>query len=629
MEREFGPNPGAGRLLTKLVGRDEERQSTPTRLAAFFGPAGCGRVDPRRRLWHHFRRQIVQGERKEAAAMTQCQNEATLTGTVPEPGLPRDIFSYLPLLWSRVLFPGDQPKHQAIRSSALIILLFVPGALLYGSLSFHLFEPDEGRYAEIPREMLIHNEWIVPYLQGEPYLDKPPLLYWLVGISYRVFGPHDWSARLVPALAVHGCILLTYLLGRRSLGERTAFYGALILTLSPGFISIGRLLILDGLLAFFVTLSLLASFEALRAERLRRGWWLLAAAACGMGILTKGPVALLLLVPPLWVHRRLTGTSCRAGWWAILGFAAVTLALAAPWYIAICLRLPRFAYHFLWQHNVVRFLAPFDHLRPIWFYAPLLLLGLLPGSLLLFPFVRFLFASEEPNWKKRCPELGFVLLAGGWCVLFFSLSGSKLPTYILPAFPVLALALGYYLANSRWVQSRWTACLGVSAFILLCLGHNFALPWYAGYRGPLGQLVDISEYCQDSQTPVVCYPRNCDSVAFYVGRDDLRSFRGKETHLLVRFLLDHPRTVLLLAHRHSLNGLRYALPPELQLVEEKHLGLGELPGLSPGLAQKVTWLMGETSLGLSDIAVVERRGSAQGADREALSAERQTALAEP
>src|SRR5262249_22673151 len=155
------------------------------------------------------------------------------------------------------------------------------------------------RYAEIPREMLQRGEWVVPYLQSEPYLDKPPLLYWLVMLSYQVFGVHAWSARLVPAIAVHACILLNYLIGRPSLGERPAYWGALVLGLAPCFVSVGRLLILDGLLTLWVSLALLSLFEALRAERLRWSWWLVGAIACGLGVLTKGPIILILVVPPL------------------------------------------------------------------------------------------------------------------------------------------------------------------------------------------------------------------------------------------------------------------------------------------------------------------------------------------
>src|SRR5688572_23133268 len=147
--------------------------------------------------------------------------------------LPRSLFAYPPLIWSRVLFPGRANEPGPWSWSALLFFLFVPVVVLYPCMSFYLFEPDEGRYAQIPREMLARGDWIVPVLQGEPYLDKPPLIYWLVMLSYSIFGVHDWAARLVPALAVHGTILLTYLLGRRSLGTKPAFWGALVLMLAP------------------------------------------------------------------------------------------------------------------------------------------------------------------------------------------------------------------------------------------------------------------------------------------------------------------------------------------------------------------------------------------------------------
>src|SRR5437588_1188385 len=137
--------------------------------------------------------------------------------------LPRSFLSCRPLAWSCVLFPAAALDRTACRWPALLLLLHLPGLLLYPCMSFYLFEPDESRYAEIPREMLQRGEWVVPYLQGEPYLDKPPLLYWLIEASYMLFGVRVWAARLVPALAVHGCVLLTYFFGRRSVGERAAF----------------------------------------------------------------------------------------------------------------------------------------------------------------------------------------------------------------------------------------------------------------------------------------------------------------------------------------------------------------------------------------------------------------------
>ena len=397
---------------------------------------------------------------------------------------PRSLLACLPLVWSRVLFPGAVADQTRCRWPALLLLLILPGLLLYPCTSFYLFEPDEGRYAEIPREMLQRGEWVVPYLQGEPYLDKPPLLYWLVMLSYRVFGVHDWAARLVPALAVHACVLATYLLGRRSLGERAAFRGALVLTLTPGLLGVGRLLTMDGLLTLWVTLGLLCAFEAVRTPALRRSWWLASALACGLGLLTKGPIALILVLPPVWLHRRLMGTGPALPWrdrWLFLG---VALAVASPWYAALCLSNPEFARHFLWEHNVVRFLQPFDHLEPVWYYLPLLALAFVPATPLVVPLARYLCGGDTAAARTRTPELGFALLAGLWCVVFFSLSGCKLPTYILPALPFLALALGHFLAHSAWRDARSVRVLAGTGLALQLFAHFVAVPWYAEYRSP-------------------------------------------------------------------------------------------------------------------------------------------------
>ena len=539
---------------------------------------------------------------------------------IPADDPPPALIAWLPHLWTRVLFPGHTPADAALRWPALILLLVLPGVLLYPCLSFHLFEPDEGRYAEIAREMTTRGEWVVPLLQGEPYLDKPPLLYWLTMLSYRAFGIHDWAARVVPALAVHLTVLAVYLIGRRSLGERAAFWGALLLGLAPGFVSMGRLLLLDGLLTLWVTLSVFAAFEAVRAERLRWSWWLLSALACGLGILTKGPIALMLLAPPLRAYRWITSPQRRQGrrslalraermgrWGALLAYVAAVMAVLLPWHVAIGLRVPDFFTHFLWRHNVLRFLAPFDHLEPIWFYVPVLLGGLLPGTLLMVGFLRFLLSGDEEVAKRRCPELGFFLLAGGWCLLFFTLSGSKLPTYILPAFPPLALALGYHLSGSKLVATRWPATVAAVAFGSLLIGHFVVLPWYARYRSPVARYDELARYCDKPAQPIICFPRTCDSVGFYFERADLRGFRSHDIEELRTALRENPRTVVLCTHRHSLRALHEALPPELQIVDETHFGLVQSTWLPGWLDAKLAHWLGDTALGLCDAAVVERR----------------------
>jgi hypothetical protein len=525
--------------------------------------------------------------------------------------LPRSLPGCLPFLWSEVLFGGPSSATATPpRLPALLILLLVPGVLLYPCLGFHLFEPDESRYAQIPREMLQAGEWVIPTLQGEPYLDKPPLLYWLVMGSYQVFGVHDWSARLVPALAVHAAILLTYLLGRRSMGDRPAWWAALFLALAPLFIGMTRLLLLDGLLTLWMVLALFAAFEAVRGERLRWSWWLLAAAACGLGVLTKGPVAIVLLVPPLILFRWLSCDGARPGWRGWAAFSAVLVAIALPWYVALALRIPPFASYFLWEHNVQRFLAPSMHTRGVWFYLPVLVLTLLPASLLFAPLARLLLTSDEESRRCRSPEMGFHLLAGGWCIAFFTLSSCKLPTYILPGLPFLALVLGQALVSSRWNSSRLPAGLASASFVVLVGLHYVGLPWYAWYRSPMSRPAEVLAMCGDRDLPLVCYPRNCDSVAFYLGRADLKTYRSKEIEELRYLVRTQPRTVILCTHRHSLIGLKQLLPPEVRITREVRMGLPDVPGVPAWLMRPLRRLMGETALGLSDLAVVEMPGLA-------------------
>ena len=293
--------------------------------------------------------------------------------------------------------------------------------------------------------------------------------------------------------------------------------------------------------------------------------------------------------------------------WAALGaFAAIMLAIALPWYVVVCVRLPQFGRYFLWEHNVVRFLAPFDHLEPIWYYGPILLAGFLPATLFAIPFIRFLFSGDAREQARRRPALGFALLAGGWCVLFFSLSGCKLPTYIMPAFPPLALSLGYFVSVSKWAGRPMTRALVAMSFVAMFAGNNLGVPFFAGYRAPAAHIAEVSGACAGQDAPVVCYPRNCDSMGFYIARDDLRTYRSKQTHLLVYFMQQRPKTILLLTHRHSLQGLRQALTSDLEITHVEHFGLGNIPGLSEALSMRLAGYLGETSLGLCDLAVVER-----------------------
>jgi hypothetical protein len=194
---------------------------------------------------------------------------------------------------------------------------------------------------------------------------------------------------------------------------------------------------------------------------------------------------------------------------------------------------------------------------------------------------------------RRTPQLGFALLAGGWCVLFFSLSGSKLPTYIMPAFPMLCLALGTLkpARGNGWILGSWVALIVVANFI--------AIPWYAKYRSPMGAPAsELRAACTDPATVVCCYPRSCDSAGFYLERDDLQATRSKFVHLLIADLLTRERTVVLFTHRHSLELLKESLPPELTIRHS-----ATFRGQSAGPAW-LTRLVGDSPWGLCDLAVI-------------------------
>jgi hypothetical protein len=203
--------------------------------------------------------------------------------------------------------------------------------------------------------------------------------------------------------------------------------------------------------------------------------------------------------------------------------------------------------------------------------VPVLGAGLLPATLLVVPFVRFLLS--ETAAVHRAPQLGYLLLTAGWCILFFSLSGCKLPTYVLPAFPPLALAFGVFVVQGSWVRSRWArGALAVWGLISI-VGHGVALPAVARARSPMADTERMTVLCGDPKVPVLCFPRHVDSVAFYLGRDDFVAIRTKDMSQLLAELDKNARSVVLFGHRSSLPALKHVLPPHLQITGAAPMGL--------------------------------------------------------
>jgi dolichol-phosphate mannosyltransferase len=279
-----------------------------------------------------------------------------------------------------------------------------------------------------------------------------------------MFGVHDWAARLVPALAGIFCVMMTTWWGRRTLGFWPGFVSGAILTLSVRFLYLAGMLTMDGLLCACVLAALASGHLALTEESKRKRWVLLSALACALGILTKGPVALVLVGVPLaslaFLDRR-----CRWLSKAEAGIYLGVIALVAgPWFVGMAASAPEAAGSFLWLHNLVRYVAPLDHEKPAWFYLPSLLLGMLPWSLLLLPTMPYFLRKSLRTGRRRPAALGVFVIGFIWCVLFFSLSGCKRPGYILPAFPLLALIVGTFVTHGlpwrRWMQAASSHRLG-------------------------------------------------------------------------------------------------------------------------------------------------------------------------
>ncbi len=558
--------------------------------------------------------------------------------------VPRVLRTLLPFWWTRVLFAGERFPPSPTRGEggkhsplpALTLLLLVAGLLFFTKLQAPLLEPQEPRYAEIPRQMLAEGRFVVPVLHGEPYLDKPPLLYWLVMASYSLFGVSDRAARLVPGCAGVLTVLLTYLWGRRVAGERAGLCGALVLCLSPGFVYRERMLTFDAVLCLWVTAAAAAAHVALAGPRLRRGWWLASAAACGLGLLTKGPVALVLVAGPALAFALLDRRGARPGWRDGLAYLAVAAAVALPWYAAIMYREPHFFRSFFWTHHVVRFLQPFDHEEPFWFYFPGLLAGLLPWALLLPGLVRFLARRDGEAASRRPPALGFFLLSAGWTVFFFSAAGCKRAVYLLPALPPLALALGCYLdvllpagvpavaalrrrgaataggltlavlllglgvvaaaavkgmvrpapallfagaalAGSVLLlrdrrRASWAGCLAAT-FALLYVGVRELQPAYNRQFAVRGDLRRNAELLDGPPARVACYPQRWDSATFYLPRADVRVYRAGERDRLLADLRDNPETLLMVKPGHALRELLDDLPESVEFVTRGREGL--------------------------------------------------------
>lgn len=348
--------------------------------------------------------------------------------------------------------------HTLPKRSTLILLLAALAVLWFGNLDYRkLVRPDEGRYAEIPREMAATGDWLTPRLNGIKYFEKPPLQYWATAAAYKVFGEHEWTVRLWPALTGFAGVVLVYFVGAALFGALAGFYAALVLASSLGYVLVAHVATLDMGVTFFMTLTLAGLLLGLRADgtpAARRLWIHVAWAAMALAALSKGLMGVVLPVMVLGAYVALQRDFGLLRRMHILTGSLLFLAIAAPWFVAVSLANPGFFDFFFIHEHFQRFLTK-AHRRPgpWWYFFPILALTILPW---LFT----LGAALPASWKWRGSPAAFqpLRLLLLWSVLifaFFSVSGSKLPSYILPIFPALALLMGLYLSQSRATTLRW------------------------------------------------------------------------------------------------------------------------------------------------------------------------------
>lgn len=457
-------------------------------------------------------------------------------------------------------------SHTALLLTALL--------LCFCRLDCSLLEPEETRYAEISRQMLVEGHWLVPTTHGQPYYDKPPLLYWLIMASYKVFGTHDWSARLVSSTALFLCVIVTYAWGRCVTGTRMGLFAALILCLSVEFIYRGRMVTMNGLVCLFIVTSLGLAHRALLVPDGRRKWWYLSAAACGAGILAKGPVALVLTMTPLLLLRCCDRDLPRPGWRLIAGFLLTALGISAAWFIAVAVVEPRFLYQFFWVHHVERFVVPFDHNQPFSYYVPWLLLGMFPWTLLL-PGLMRCWHSDDGHAAEMRRAAKVFLLCAVTALVFFSLSGCKRKGYILPAMPPLALALACRLeslfleaesAGTRhgfWRHPPCWVCSAGAVFVFAMCSLELILPRYARLHSLRDQVQPLADHTRES--PVFCYPHHWDSVSFYLQRLDVEAL-GANAHERLQACLHSNDKALVFVKTEVLQAFVAELPATLEFV---------------------------------------------------------------
>lgn len=378
---------------------------------------------------------------------------------------------------------GQIRQSSALNPGKILLLVLLYGLLWFGTLNYrHLIPSDEGRYAEMAREMLVTGDWITPRYNGYKYFEKPPLQIWATAAAFQAFGIGDWQARLWTALTGFLTILCIGFTGARIYNARAGWLGALVLASSPMWVIAGHFNSLDmGLSAFLVAaLCSLLFAQSSENKTLSRNWMWACWACMALATLSKGVIGIAIPAMVFVVY------SISAWDWKIwkrlylISGIALYLAITAPWFALVAKRNPEFLEFFFIHEHLQRFTQD-DHSRtgPIYYFIPLLLIGFLP-------WIAQIPSSIAQAWRERRSYFSPSWLLVCWFLVilgFFSISHSKLPGYIIPIFPALAMLVGNCLdrnlglinslSKSWQLQTLGFVMLGfVGFFFLSAIGQQ-------------------------------------------------------------------------------------------------------------------------------------------------------------
>jgi 4-amino-4-deoxy-L-arabinose transferase-like glycosyltransferase len=366
------------------------------------------------------------------------------------------------------------------RHFAWLIWPAVAAALFFQLGDAVLFEPDEGRNAEKAREILILQDWMTPHENFHPVLDKPIFFYWLIAVAYKLFGVSEWAARLPSTLAALGTLVLVYRFGQIRWGSSAALWSVLILLTSVEFFVLARVVIFDMALTFFVTLALCAFFEAGHADHpwQRRLWCAAMYTALGAATLIKGLVGILMPGMVIFFYLLLSNRWSILKQVALLPGMLLYFAIVLSWYLPAEARNPGYLRYYIWEEHFGRFATDgFDRGQPWYYFFGVMFVGFMPWSLLLPRVVK-------TQWNAFTGQKvdGALLYTSVWVVLpfvFFSTSSAKLPHYILPIFPGLALLTGMTLNRLyRDNPQRWRLALSLLWWVLSAAALFFIAGWF-------------------------------------------------------------------------------------------------------------------------------------------------------